>query len=230
MSVPSIGRLRARIEAVAASAGFAMVASRRTDDEPGVVIAGPTPRLEGAPRPANLLTMLSAVRPGGPALIRRFFDAVRCIPKIQKPLLDLALIRAAHWTVVDKLHDGHGKWEPLHPPYLLFESTFDLDLDSYIALFSEHLPWQMRAVWSTSYGYPGVVPSSAFTRWVRAHSYDPADHVFRAYPEATTRMVCSGLRVAKRLRVFGASVAGCDADEFAFELRRLLVELQDDLS
>jgi hypothetical protein len=230
MSVPSAGRLRARIEAVAASAGFAMMASRRSEHGPGVLKHSSESRLEGAPRPANLLTMLSALRPGGPALIRRFFDTVRRFPKIQQPLLDLALIRVAHWTVVDKLHNGRDKWEPLHPPYLLFESTFDLDLDNYIALFSEHLVWQMRAVWSTSYGYPGVVPPSAFTRWVRAHSYEPPDHVWRAYREATTRMVRSGLRVAERLRSFDASVAGCDAEDFAFELRRLLVELQEDLS
>ena len=42
-------------------------------------------------------------------------------------------------------------------------------------------------------------------------------------------MVRSGLRVAERLRSFEASVAGCDDDEFAFGLRRLLVELQEDL-
>ena len=229
MSVPSVGRLRARIEAAAASAAFA-VASRRSDHEEGVVGAGPKARGESADRRANLLTMLSALRPGGPALIRGFFDIVRRFPKIQQPLLDLALIRAAHWTVVERLHDGHDKWEPLDPPYLLFDSTFDLDLDSYIALFSEHLPWQMRAVWFTSYGYPGVVPSSTFTHWVCDHAYDPPDHAFRAYPEATTRMVRSGLNVAERLHSFKASVAGCDDDEFTFELRRLLVELQDDLS
>jgi len=228
MRVPLIGRRRARVEAAGASATFAM-ASRRAGDEPGSVIAGPTPGRESPSRPANVLTMLTALRPGGAAVVRRFFDTVRLLPGIRQPLLNLALIRAAHWTVVDKLYDGHETWEPLHPPYLLFESTYDVDLDSYIAVFSEQLPWQMRAIWATSYGYPGVVPSSAFARWVREHFYDPADHVYRAYPE-TTRMVRSGLRVAERIRSFEASVAGCDADEFAFGLRRLLVELQDDLS
>lgn len=228
MSVPSIARLKAKLESAVASAGLAMVSAGRPPPEPGSALIGPTPDIEGAPRPANLLTMLSAIRPGGASLIRRFFDAVRLFPQIQQPLLDLAFIRAAHWTIVDELHDGHDKRERLDPPYLLFESTYDVDLDRYIALFAERLPWQMRAVWGTGAGYPGVIPSSAFTRWVRDHCY-AEDHVYRAYPEATTRMVRSGLRVAERLRAFEAAVAGCDDDEFAFQFGRVLVELQDDI-
>ena len=42
-------------------------------------------------------------------------------------------------------------------------------------------------------------------------------------------MVAAGLRVAERLRAFDARVAGVDNNEFAFEFRRLLVELQEDL-
>jgi hypothetical protein len=86
----------------------------------------------------------------------------------------------------------------------------------------------MRGVWGTGSGYPGVLPATAFRRWVDEHTF-LEDHAWRAYPEATTRMVASGLRVAKRLRAFDARVAGVDNNEFAFEFRRLLVELQEDL-
>ena len=228
MSVPSIARLKAKLESAVASAGLSMVSAGRPFSEPGSALTGEPPDVEGAPRPANLLTMLTAIRPGGAAVIRRFFDAVRLFPQIKQPLVDLAFIRAAHWTIVDELYDGHEKRERLDPPYLLFESTYDVDLDRYIALFAERLPWHMRAVWGTGVGYPGVIPSSGFARWVRDHCY-AEDHVYRAYPEATTRMVRSGLRVADRVRAFEAAVAGADDDEFAFEFGRVLVELQDDI-
>ncbi len=186
--------------------------------------AGPRDRA----RPANLITMVTPIRPGGRTIVRRFFDAVRHFPAMKEPLRDMALIRAAHWTVVESLPDGQGDPEPLRPAYLLFESTYDVDLSEYIDQFARTLPWQMRAIWLTGSGYPGVLPSSAFYRWVDEHSL-PIAHSWRAYPEATTRMVGSGLRVEKRLAEFDAAVARCTDEEFAFEFRRLLVELQEDL-
>jgi hypothetical protein len=180
-------------------------------------------------RPANLLTMVTAIRPGCQGVIRRFFSAVRHVRPIEQPLIDMAFIRAAHWTIIEALPDGQGEPEPLRPAHLLFESTYDVELGEYIDLFARRLPWQMRGVWGTSYGYPGVLPSSAFTRWVGEHDF-PLDYRYRAYPEATTRMVRSGLRVAERLRSFDAAVARCSDEDFAFEFRRLLVELQEDLS
>lgn len=180
-------------------------------------------------RPANIITMLTPIRPGGQALVRRFFGAVKHFPAMKQPLQDMALIRAAHWTVVETLPDGDGEPEPIRPAYLLFESTYDVDLEEYIDRFAHTLPWQMRAIWLTGSGYPGVLPSSAFYRWVEDHSL-PIAHSWRAYPEATTRMVGSGLRVAQRLAEFDAVVAHCSDEDFAFEFRRLLVELQEDLS
>jgi hypothetical protein len=172
--------------------------------------------------------MATAIRPGGQVLVRRFFECARRIRAVTEPLRDLALIRAAHWTVIDALPDGRGGAERLQPPYLLFESTYDVELTEYIDLFARKLPWQMRAVWGTGCGYPGVLPASAFRRWVDEHKFHE-DHEWRAYPEATTRMVAAGLRVTERLRSFDARVAGVDNNEFAFEFRRLLVELQEDL-
>ena len=183
----------------------------------------------GTARPANLLTMLSAIRPGGQVLVREFFAVVHKLPAIERPLLNLAFIRAAYWTVIDALPDGQGGRDRLHPPYLMFESTYDVELSEYIDVFARKLPWQMRGVWGTGCGYPGVLPSSAFTRWVEDHSYEE-NHAWLAYPEATTRMVAAGLRVAERLRAFDAAVAGRDDEEFAFQFGRLLVELQEDLS
>jgi hypothetical protein len=172
--------------------------------------------------------MITAIRPGGQRLVRGFFSTVRQFPAIQEPLIDMEEIRAAYWTVVEELPVGEDRSEELRPAYLLFESTYDSDLPNYRDKFAQKLPWHMRAIWGTGSGYPGVLPSSAFNRWVDDHCYRP-DHSWLAYPEATTRMVASGRRVAERLREFDAAVAGCDDDEFAFQFHRLLVELQGDI-
>ena len=225
-TMPSIARLRVKLEAAAASAGVAMM-SARPHPEPGSALAGP-PGPDRTARP-YVLTMFTAIRPGGQRLVRGFFSAARQLPAIQQPLIDMALIRAAYWTVVEKLPNGELEQpEELRPAYLLFESTYDTNLANYIDKFARELPWQMRAIWGTGCGYPGVLPSSAFNRWVDDHRYVP-DHSWLAYPEATTRMVASGLRVAERLRAFHADVAGCDDEEFAFRFNRLIVELQKDL-
>jgi hypothetical protein len=227
MSVPQIARLRAKVASAVASAGVAMATSGRQVGGQGSPIAGPAPNFESASRPF-VLTMITAIRPGCQRIVRGFFSTARQIDAIQQPLIDLAVIRAAYWTVVEELPDGDGGSDELRPSYLLFESTYDCDLQNYIDIFARRLPWQMRGIWVTGAGYPGILPSSAFHRWVKDHSYTP-DHSWLAYPEATTRMVASGLRVAERLRAFDAAVTGCDDEEFAFEFQRMLVELQEDI-
>ena len=227
MSVPPIARLRAKFEAAAATAAAAMITSGRPDPGRGSAIAGPPPSVDRQSRP-DVLTMMTAIRPGCQRVVRGFFSTARQIDAIEAPLIDMALIRAAYWTVVEALPDGDGGSDELRPSYLLFESTYDCDLAHYIDIFARRLPWQMRGIWMTGYGYPGILPSSAFHRWVKDHSSTP-DHSWLAYPEATTRMVAAGLRVADRLSAFDDAVAGCDDDEFAFQFHRLLVELQEDI-
>lgn len=232
MTMPSIVRIKAKLEAAVASAiangfhsdelgggggGQSRETSRRADHDTKSAMAEP-----------SVLTMITPIRPGGQRLVRGFFSTARQIPAIQQPLIDMEEIRAAYWTVVEELPVAEDQSEKLRPAYLLFESTYDSNLDNYIRVFADKLPWHMRAIWGTGYGYPAVLPSFAFNRWVDDHSYTP-DHSWLAYPEARTRMVASGLRVAERLRAFDAAVAGCDDDEFAFQFNRLVVELQGDI-
>lgn len=198
---------------------------------PSARLSPPTGKDPGgkyAARGAFAITMLTAIRPGGTLLLRGFFEAARRSRSITDPLHRLAFIRAAHWTIVDALPDGEGKWQPLEPPYLLFESHYDVDLGEYIEMFARRVPWQMRGAWATAYGYPGVIPAEVFHRWVDDHRLED-DHYWRTYPEGTTKTVQAGLRVADRLRDFDAVVAGVDDDRFAVEYQRLLIELQGDL-
>lgn len=171
------------------------------------------------------LTMATAIRPWGRVWLPLFLAAARHIPAITAPLRRLEFIRAAHWTIVHALPDEKGRWQPLRPPHLLFESNYDVNLKQYIETFARALPWHMRGVWASGYGYPGVLPTDGFHQWVEQHRFE-ADHYWCAYPEATTKMVGAGLRIAERLRAFEEAVAGADDDRFAFEYDRLLIELQ----
>jgi hypothetical protein len=193
-------------------------------------LSRPTGNDPGGNHPAEgvfAITMLTAIRPGGTLFLRGFFEAARRSRSITDPLRRLAFIRAAHWTIVDTLPDGEGNRQPLRPPYLLFESHYDVDLGEYIEMFARRVPWQMRGAWSTAYGYPGVIPAEVFHRWVDDHRLED-DHYWRAYSEGTTKTVEAGLRVADRLRTFDAVVAGVDDYRFAVEYQRLLIELQGD--
>lgn len=230
MTVPSFARWRPKRGGVIATRQPPSSIDHGASGLPAAAVAWSRLGRGSRARPANLLTMVTAIRPGGAAVVRRFFEAARRFPAMgSNALRDMGLIRAAYWTVLEELPDGNGEAEPLRPAYLLFESTYDVDLGEYIDVFARTQPWQMRAIWGTGVGYPGVLPPSAFNRWVEEHSH-PMAHEWRAYPEATTRMVASGLRVAERLRTFEAAVARGSDEDFAFEFRRLLVELQEDLS
>lgn len=171
------------------------------------------------------LTMMSAIRPFGRLWLAPFLTASRYIPQVASPLRRLGFIRAAHWTIVHALPDEDGVWRPLRPPYLLFESNFDFNLKRYIEVVIRTLPWHGRGVWSTSVGYPGVLPTDPFYLWVEQHRHY-ADHYWCAYPEATTRMTAGGLEVADGLRAFEAAVAGVDDATFAAEYRRMVTSLQ----
>jgi hypothetical protein len=173
----------------------------------------------------HALTMATAIRPWGRLWLPVFCAAARNIPVITAPLRRLAFIRAAHWTIVHAVPDGKGGWERLRPPQLLFETNFDVDLGPYIETFAQVVPWHMRGVWASAYGYPGVPPMDSFKRWVDEHRFE-ADHYWCAYPEATTKMVKAGLQIADRLRDFEVAVADVDDDRFALEYDHLLIELQ----
>jgi hypothetical protein len=171
------------------------------------------------------LTMATAIKPWGQLWLPLFCNAARRFEFITAPLRRLAFIRAAHWTIIHAVPDGKGGWQPLRPPQFLFESNYDVDLGPYIDTFAQALPWHMRGVWASGYGYPGVIPTDGFHRWVNEHRFT-ADHYWCAYPEATAKMVEAGLKIADRLRDFEAAVKTVDDEGFALEYDRLLIELQ----
>jgi hypothetical protein len=57
--------------------------------------------------------------------------------------------------------------EHLKSRYLIFESNFDGDLDTYLKRMASEIPQFVDAVWKHCVGYPGVVNSDAFVAYMK---------------------------------------------------------------
>jgi hypothetical protein len=86
----------------------------------------------------------------------------------------------------------------------------------------------MKAIWGSSYGFPGPIPVEPFKAYIRKNEY-VANHYWSAYPKATTTEIVSAQRVAKALDDFQQRSAGLDPDAFAAAYRSLLTDVQRDL-
>lgn len=57
--------------------------------------------------------------------------------------------------------------EHLKSRYLIFESNFDGDLDTYLGCMSREIPEFVDSVWKHCVGYPGVTDPVAFTTYMK---------------------------------------------------------------
>ena len=108
---------------------------------------------------ATAITVLTPIKREGPLVLWAVFWAGRRIKETLIKLQQLSFIHYARWVVIDRFPDeGHG--EKLGHEYLLFESNFNGTWDQYIDAFSEVVPFRMKAIWGTSYGFPARTRSS----------------------------------------------------------------------
>ncbi len=173
------------------------------------------------------ITVLTPLRPGGRIWLALVFFAGRHIASSLKKLQMLSFIHFAHWSVIDEFPDG-GDGERLGHSYLLFESNFNGTWDQYIDAFSEVVPERMKAIWGTSYGFPGPLPVEPFKAYIRKNEY-VANHYWSAYPDSSTTEVVSATRVVKALDQLTARAARLSPTEFEAAYRTLLTQLQGDL-
>ncbi len=58
--------------------------------------------------------------------------------------------------------------EHLKSKYLIFESNFDGDLETYLVGLARSVPTEIDAIWRHCVGYPGVQDVAAFVRYMKA--------------------------------------------------------------
>jgi hypothetical protein len=186
----------------------------------------------GPAAPAGQVTCVSMAVPlrfGGTAWLKMLFAAGRRIPKIPEPMYKLAFIHFLRWTILEKVPDGEGGTRELHPACLLFEGDFEGNVFQYVDTFIQAVPVREWAVWNRGFNFPGIRPVARFATWARAQNVVP-DHYFFAYPDATTKMVGSGLKVKEALVAFEAALDSSASDEDWYEqFERLLVSVQKDV-
>jgi hypothetical protein len=176
---------------------------------------------------ATAITVMTPVRPWGPLVLKLVFWAGRHLTFTLTKLQQLSFIHYARWAVIPRFPDD-GDGERLHHGYLFFESNFNGTWDQYIDAFSEVVPDRMRAIWGTSYGFPGPIPVAPFKDYIRRNEY-LANHYWSAYPGAATTELVSAHRVAAELDRFRRRAADLPPDEFATRYAQLLTDLQRDL-
>ena len=57
--------------------------------------------------------------------------------------------------------------EHLRSQYLIFETNFDGDLDTYLSRMAREIPEEVHAVWQHCWGYPGVENVDAFIAYMK---------------------------------------------------------------
>jgi hypothetical protein len=176
---------------------------------------------------ATAITVITPVKPWGRPLLALVFWAGRHLTFTLKKLQQLSFIHYARWAVVPRFPDG-GAGERMHHAYLFFESNFNGTWDQYIDAFSEVVPGRMKAIWGTSYGFPGPIPVEPFKAYIRRNEY-VANHYWSAYPGAATTEIISAAHVARALDAFKRRASGLPPEAFARAYAELLTALQADL-
>src|SRR5262249_26075444 len=146
----------------------------------------------------SALTFPSTLRPGGALAARVLFGAANRLPVIANALRRMEVIHTGRWAVVRRLP---GAPAPLPRPMLLSLFDYDGDLLSSIAVFADTVLWRFRAVWFSSYGYPGLIPTNGFEGWVR-NVETTTGHYYAANATATTTMVGQALRLDEAFEQF----------------------------
>lgn len=176
---------------------------------------------------ATAITVLTPVWPGATAWLRLLFFLGRHLEWTLKKLQTLSFIHYARWTVIKRFPNGAGG-ERLRYSYLFFESNFNGTWEEYIDAFSEVVPWRMRSIWFTSFGFPGPLPVGPFKDYIRKNEF-VANHYWSAYPEAATTEVLSAGRLAAALDGLHAEAASMTPQQFRAAYERMLTSVQHDL-
>jgi len=176
---------------------------------------------------ATAITVVTPVRHGGRFLLAIVFWVGRHVTATLEKLQQLSFIHYARWAVIRRFPDG-GRGERLGHTYLFFESNFNGTWDQYIDAFSEVVPTRMKAIWGSSYGFPGPIPVEPFKAYIRKNEF-VANHYWSAYPKATTTEIISAKRVAAALDDFTSRSAHLEPEAFAKAYRAMLTDVQRDL-
>jgi hypothetical protein len=159
---------------------------------------------------AYALTTFAPIIPGHEAELLAYIEGLPT--GAASPLARLDTLHLSRIQIFDHLvHQGpKHDLDRLESNWLVFTSSFDGDLDTYLDLICERIQDEADGWWSHCVGYPGTADRAAFKAWIKVHQRHT--HLFAsAYHGGTVARVREGLALRDQLVDFAAAAQGLDA-------------------
>lgn len=154
------------------------------------------------------LTVMTPIAPGGEQALRAFLEGLRASAS-PGPLSRLPRTHFGRWVIVPGFvpDPAQRKHDDLGGPFLLFSSTFDGQLDSYLDELCTELADETERIWGPCIGAPQPASGQALKAYL-LHNQIHTGLFFSAYPDATVQQVKRSLRVRDRTVAFAIRAQG----------------------
>ena len=159
---------------------------------------------------AYALTTFAPIIPGHEEELRAYIDNLPM--GADSPLARLDTLHLSRIQIFDHLVHQGDKQKPdrLESNYLVFTSSFDGDLDTYLDLICERIGAEADTWWGHCVGYPGTADRAAFKSYIKAHQ-EHTNLFASAYPTGSVATVRESLALRDQLVDFAADAQGLDA-------------------
>jgi hypothetical protein len=156
---------------------------------------------------ASALTAMIPIAPDREDELRAY---LRSLPRgPDSPLARLPRTHVARWVVIDRLPDDPPEPDQLRAHYLLFTSSLDGEVESYLRELGQQLRPEAERIWGCCTGFPGIDHTSRFARWVLDHHIETS-FFFAAYPTATVPEVRNSLAAREQFLRFVLQTASME--------------------
>jgi hypothetical protein len=115
--------------------------------------------------------------------------------------------------------------EHLQSKYLVFETNFDGDLDTYLTRMAREAPDEVHAVWRHCVGYPGVRDPAAFADYMKKCQIETT-YFFADVNNKTVQQTLRALKVQSGLAHFIEANQGKPADEIQAAFRQFVEKVR----
>ena len=178
---------------------------------------------------AHAITVLTPVKPLGTLRLRIGFVLTRVFPKLVG-IAPLGSVYYTRWSILQR-PPYNGPPQPGSRPrraYLAWETTWSGVVEPYIEAFVHAVGPQIERTWGSSYGFPGARQVTALREYIQRLSLT-GSYFWSAYPQASVRMVCAALEVAKEHEFLVEAARRSTPEEFDVVYRGFLERRQADL-